>query len=150
MSSSSFASILLFAFVIYLAFKVLRRRRKPEAARKDRSEVERWIDDMLARELARKLGLERELLLRALGGAPEPDAVGSMEEAVRGMQAKYAWNPDGSVDVRLEIAFEDGTSTSASRVFPREAMPALVKDEFKRTGAAYVLRSVYFPWSAPD
>lgn len=150
MPSLSFSSILLFALVMFLALRLLRGRAKPRFVRKDRGEIERWLDDALSRELARKLGQERETLLRALEGTPEPDAVGAMEEAVRAMQVKYTWSPDGSVDVRLEINFEDSTSASPSRVFPRSAMPESVRDELTRTGAAYVLRPVYFPWSTPE
>lgn len=151
MSTLSLTSILLLALAIYLALRLLRRRKaKPRVIPRDRSEVERWIDDALARELHRKLGLERDLLQRALEGTPEPDAVGAMEEAVRSMQVKYSWSPDGSVDVRLDISFEDGAAATASRVFPRAAMPADVRDELTRTGANQVLRAVYFPWAMPE
>jgi hypothetical protein len=150
MSSLSFTSIFLTALVIYFVIKLIRRRPKARVVRKDRGEVERWVDDALARELHRRLGLDRELLLRALEGTPEPEAVGAMEEAVRAMQVKYTWSPDGLVEVRLEITFEDSTSASTSRMFPRDAMPAGVRNELTRTGAAYVYRAVYFPWSRPE
>lgn len=150
MSTSSITSFLLIALVLYFALKLLRRRKKRVPPRRPRSEIERWIDDALARELQRKLGLERELIQRALEGAPEPEVVGAMEEVVRAMMVKYTWSPDGSVDVRLDISFEHDTSASASRVFPRSAMPADVKDEFQRTGADQVLRAVYFPWHTPE
>ncbi len=151
MSISSFVSILLAALVIYLVLAILRRRGEEAAApRRERTEIDRWIDDALSRELHRKLDLEREVIARALDGTPEPDVVGSIEEAVRAVQVKYAWNPDGTVDVRLDLSFEDGASASASRVFPRAVMPADVKDELTRTGASFVLRTVHFPWTTPE
>ncbi|EYF00309.1 hypothetical protein [Chondromyces apiculatus] len=153
MTITSISSILFALLVFYVALKLLRRREKREAVRqhrRERSEVERWLDDALSRELSRKLSLERDLLLRALEGAPEPEAVGPMEEAVREMQAKYVWRPDGSVEVLLDVSFEDGTSASANRIFPRSAMPAAVRDEFTRTGAPSVLRPLHFPWSTPE
>jgi len=151
MSISSFASLLLAALIIYLAIKILSRRSSKAAApRRERTEIERWIDDALSRELHRKLDIERDVIVRALDGAPDPDAVSSIEEAVRAVQVKYAWNPDGTVDVRLDVSFEDGASASASRVFPRSVMPADVKDELTRTGVSFVLRTVHFPWSTPE
>lgn len=156
MTISSISSLLLAVLVFYVALKLLRRRdkrEKREAIRKhrqERTQVERWLDDALSRELSRKLTLERDLILRSLEGAPEPDAVGPMEEAVRAMQAKYVWRPDGSVEVLLDITFEDGTTASADRIFPRSAMPADVRDEFTRTGASSILRPLHFPWSTPD
>jgi hypothetical protein len=148
MSIFSLTSILFAALVIYFLLKLVRRKKKK--VRKERTEIERWIDDALARELHRKLGLDRNLIARALDGTPEPDAVDAMEEAVRAMQVKYSWNPDGSVDVRLDVTFEDGTTTTTSRAFPRHAMPASIKDEFTRTGTDVVFRAVYFPWSTPE
>jgi hypothetical protein len=150
MSMSSFATIFLAALAIYFVLRLLRRRRKAKVVRKGRTEIDRWIDDALSRELQRRLGLAREVVLNALEGTPEPEVVGAMEDAVRGMQVRYVWNPDGSVDVRLDISFEDGTNASVSRLFPRDSMPTEIRDEFKRTGASSVLRAVYFPWSTPE
>ena len=156
MTTTSITSILLAVLVFYVALKLLRRREKREKReavrkhRRERTEIERWLDDALSRELSRKLDLERDLLLRTLEGAPEPEAVGPMEEAVRAMQAKYVWRPDGSVEVLLDVTFEDGTTASATRIFPRSAMPAAVRDEFSRTGASSILRPLHFPWSTPE
>lgn len=146
----SISSMLFLAFLLYLAVKLLRRRKKKTAERKQRSELERWIDETLARELHRKLDLERDVVLRALEGTPEPDAVGSIEEAVRSVQVKYARTADGSVETRLDISFEDGSTATATRIVPVAEVPRTVMDEFARTGGAYVFRPVHFPWSGPD
>ncbi|AKT38303.1 hypothetical protein [Chondromyces crocatus] len=151
MTITSLTSIVFFALVLYFVLKrLLRRKKKQAVVRRDRNEIERWLDDALARELHRKLGLDRDLLQRALEGTPEPEAVGAMEEAVKAMQATYAWRPEGSVEVRLDVTFEDGTSANTSRIFPRNAMPVAVREEFTSTGASTVLRAVYFPWSTPS
>lgn len=144
----SLTSILLFTLVVWFAFKLLRR--KKGKARRERTEVDRWVDDMLARELHRKVGVDRDTVQRALEGTPEPEAVGSIEEAVRTVQIKFARTPDGSYEARLDISFEDGASSTASRLLTPDQLPKEVRDEFTRTGGAFVFRTVHFPWSEPD
>jgi hypothetical protein len=150
MVASSLTGMVFFALVLYLALKLLRRRKKGKPARRERTEIDRWLDDALARELVRKVGIDREVVDRALEGSPDPEAVSSMEAAVRSMQVKYARTPDGSVEARLDICFEDGTNASASRVFSMDKAPAGIRDEFTRTGGAFVFRAFDFPWSATE
>jgi hypothetical protein len=147
----SISSLLFLGFLLYVAVKLIRRRKKgKKAERRERTALDQWINENLARELQRKLDLEREVVLRALEGTPEPDAVSSIEESVRSIQVKYARTADGAVEARLEISFEDGSSASTTRVLPVAEVPAGVMDEFARTGGAYVFRPVHFPWSGPD
>jgi hypothetical protein len=146
----SLGTLLFFAFLLYVAVKLIRRRKKGKGTRKEQGEMDRWVHETLARELNRKLGVERDLVQRALEGTPEPDAVGAIEEAVRSVQVKYGKTPDGSVEARLEISFEDGSSATSSRIVPSDQVPRGIMDEFARTGGAYVFRPVHFPWSGPD
>jgi hypothetical protein len=149
--SLSIPSLLFLGFLLYLLVKLLRRRRKGKAAeRKERSELDRWMDETLARELQRKLGIDWEIVMRALQGTPEPDAVGAIEEAVRSVQVKYARTADGSVEARLEVSFEDGSTATASRTLESAEIPKGILDELARTGGAFVFRPVHFPWSGPD
>lgn len=145
----SLTSILFFALVLWFALKLLRRRKK-KASRRERTELDRWVDDMLARELHRKVGVERDTIQRALEGTPEPDAVGAIEEAVREVQMKFSRTPDGSYEARLEVSFEDGNAASPSRLVTADQLPKEVREEFARTGGAYVFRTIHFPWSEPD
>jgi hypothetical protein len=146
----SLTSILFFTLLVWFAIKLLRRRKKGKAARRERTEIDRWVDDMLARELHRKVGVDRDTVQRALEGTPEPDAVGAIEEAVRSVQIKFARTPDSSYEARLEVSFEDGGSSTASRLLTADQLPKEVRDEFTRTGGAFVFRTVHFPWSEPD
>ena len=150
----SITSILLFVLVLWLAIKLVRRLRgKGKPARRERTELDRWVDDVLARELYRKVGkagVERDAVQRALEGTPEPEAVGAIEEAVKNVQMKFARTPQGGFETRLDVTFEDGTSATASRLLTDEQVPREVRDEFARTGGAYVFRTVHFPWSEPE
>ncbi|MCC6555080.1 MAG: hypothetical protein IT372_19095 [Polyangiaceae bacterium] len=144
----SLSTLLLLGLVIYAVVKLLRRRRKDMRVQKqERTELERWIDEALSRELSRKLDLERDVISRALDGTPEPDVVGSIEEAVKAVQVKYARTADGGVEARLEISFEDGSSATATRTVSAGDVPRSILDEFARTGGAFVFRPVHFPWS---
>jgi hypothetical protein len=146
----SITSLLFFALLLYFAVKLLRRRRKGKPGRKERTELDRWVDDVLARELHKKLAVERETVQRALEGTPEPEAVGTIEEAVRSVQVKFARTPEGGFEARLEVAFEDGSSATASRLLTNDEVPKEVRDEFARTGGSYVFRTVHFPWAEPN
>jgi hypothetical protein len=108
------------------------------------------VDEVLARELHKKVGVERDTVQRALEGTPEPDAVGAIEEAVRSVQVKFGRTPEGGFEARLDMAFEDGSNATATRLVKEDEMPKEVRDEFTRTGGAYVYRTVHFPWAEPD
>ena len=147
----SLSSLLFFAFGLWLAVKLVRRlRRKGKPVRRERTELDRWVDDVLARELHKKVGIERDTIQRALEGTPEPDAVGAVEAAVKSVQMKYARVPQGGYEARLDVAYEDGTTATASRPLTAEQLPQEVRDELARTGGAYAFRTVHFPWSEPE
>ena len=142
------------AALVMLLLVVVQRARKGDAKKAEippRSEVDAWIEEALARELGKRIALGEGPLLEALRGDPAPDAVSAIEDAVSHVKVTYAkMAEDGEVEVRTEIAFEDGTSASGSKRFKKEQLPAAIGEEFLRTGAAFVYRDWHFPWYGPE
>jgi hypothetical protein len=135
-------------FAITLLVVLLKRNRKPEVpAKSERSELDAWIEDTIAREAAKKAKLETEELMAALQGDPDPHVVSAVEEAVRAVKLTFAKMPrEGEYEIRAEIAFEDGTSTTRSKLLTPTGLSTEIRDEFARTGGSYVFREWHFPW----
>lgn len=135
-------------------FAMLRNRgggRDAASASVARGEIDAWIEEALARELGARTPLGSDAVLGALRGDPEPEAVTAIEGAVRSVEIKYARLPhDRDVEVRAQITFEDGTSSTGVRGFAQDKLPQAVRDEFARTGSSYVFRAWHLPWSGPD
>ncbi|EYF00951.1 hypothetical protein [Chondromyces apiculatus] len=150
----SASSLLFLAFVIWLAVKLLRKlRRKGKPGKRQRTDLDRWVDDMLAREVHKKLGkngIDRDTVQRALEGTPEPEAVSAIEDAVKSIQMRYAKTPREEYEARLEVSFEDGTTATATRLLTAAQLPPEVWEELGRTGGSYVFRTVHFSWSEPE
>jgi hypothetical protein len=138
------------AVLLLLVLQRARRGDAPKAEVPARSEVDGWIEEAVARDLGKRIALGYAPLLEALRGDPSPDAVTAMEDAVRNVKVTYAKMADGEVEVRAEIAFEDGTSASGSKRFSKAQLPAPIGEEFLRTGGAYVYRDWHFPWYGPE
>lgn len=142
------------ALAVMLVVLLIQRSRRSEAKKTEappRSEVDAWIEEALARELGKRIALGDATLLEALRGDPAPDAVTAIEEAVRGVKVTYAqMATEDEVEVRAEIAFEDGTSAGGSKRFAKAQLPAAIREEFLRTGGAYVYRDWHFPWYGPE
>jgi hypothetical protein len=139
--------IALFILLIFLLAKVFRRRNRLKTP-VQRSEVDRWVDQELARELARKLAIDHDGVRRSLQGNPDPDVVGAIEHAVRSIELCYAKAATGGdVDVRLDVTFEDGSSFTTNRQLRLDDVPQSVRDEYRKTGGARVYRPYLFPWS---
>jgi hypothetical protein len=138
---------------VVLAFWVQRARRRSEVKEqiRPRSEVDAWIEEAVARALGERIAFGYEPLLEALRGDPAPDAVTAIEDAVRHVKLTYAKLVEGGdIEVRAEIAFEDGTSAAATRRFTEGKLPEAIREEFLRTGGAQVLREWHFPWYGPE
>ncbi|AKT38602.1 hypothetical protein [Chondromyces crocatus] len=150
----SISSLIFFALALWLAAKILRRlRRKGKPRSRERTELDQWADEVLTRELHRKLsatGLERDTVQRAFEGTPEPDAVSAIEEAVKSVQMRYARTPREEYEARLEVSFEDGTTATATRLLTAAQLPPDVWEELGRTGGSYIFRTLHFPWSEPN
>jgi hypothetical protein len=143
---------LLLAGLCFLwALRIIRKRRKAKKAPVAKTAVDLWAEEIVALELGKKLGSEREVILKALRGEPEPEAVGSMEQAVKSIQLAYERMPQpNEAEVRVEVSFEDGTSHVARKRVGWQEMPEAVREEFARTGGSRVYRPFHFPWSDPD
>jgi uncharacterized protein YhaN len=146
------ALFLLFATLVFLwAKRLLRKRRekKGRGAKAARTGVEAWAEEMVAAEVARKMGSERAGLLETLRGNPDPDTVGAVEQAVRSVQVAYEKMAGGQTEaeVRVEVSFEDGTNQVARKRIGWDELPQTVRDDFARTQGAVVFRPFVFPWN---
>src|SRR5690349_17371775 len=104
--------------MVLLVVLFARGRKAPEvtAGAPAKSALDTWIEEALARELARKLNRPEEQILGVLRGDPDPDAVTAIEDAVRGVKVAYARLPgEGAFEVRAEIAFEDGSTATGAK-----------------------------------
>lgn len=145
------ALFLLFAFFVFLwAKRILRKRRekKGPGGKAAKAGVEAWAEEMVAAELARKMGQERAGVLETLRGNPDPDTVGAVEQAVRSVQVAYEKMPGQTeAEVRVEVSFEDGTNHVARKRIGWDELPQTVRDDFARTQGAMVYRPFTFPWN---
>jgi hypothetical protein len=139
--------VALLLLVIVLLAKILRRRKRKTVVAPTRTEIDRWIDQELARELTKKLGLPVEAVRRSLDGEPEPEVVSAVEHAVRSVDLCYGRQADGEIEVRLDVRFEDGETFTATRRVPSREVPDTVREEYSRTGTARIYRPHAFPWS---
>jgi hypothetical protein len=149
------ALFLLFATLVFLwAKRLLRKRRekKGRGAKAAKVGVEAWAEEMVAAELARKMGSERSGVLETLRGNPDPDTVGAVEQAVRSVQVAYeklssSGGGQTEAEVRVEVSFEDGTNHVARKRVGWDELPQTVRDDFARTQGAMVYRPFVFPWN---
>ncbi|MEO7328286.1 MAG: hypothetical protein ABI193_06895 [Minicystis sp.] len=138
-----------------LLIKGARKRAKATLKREERSPVDQWVEEALARELGKKVddkhGLDAQGLLTALRGDPDPTAVTVIEEALKTVKLSYERLAEpGQFQVRAEMLFEDGTSATGSKRFTHADLPELIRDEFLRTGSAFVYRDWHVSWYGPD
>lgn len=141
----------LFVIGMLTARLVRKRRANKQPRRREQNPLDRWVEEQVAQALAQKLSVERSVLIKTLRGEPDPDAVTSMEQGVRGIQVAYERMAQAhEAEVRLDITFEDGSTTQARRRVAHDELPTWVRDELARTGGAHVYRPWYFPWSDPD
>ena len=138
-----------------LLIKSSKKRAKAAKKREERSEVDQWVEEALARELGKKVddkhGLDEQGLLTALRGDPDPAAVTVIEEIVKAVKLSYERLAEpGQFQVRAEMLFEDGTSATGSKRFTHGDLPELIRDEFLRTGSSFVYRDWHLPWYGPD
>ena len=153
------ALFLLFATLVFLwAKRLLRKRRekKGRGAKAAKAGVEAWAEEMVAAEVARKMGSERSGVLETLRGNPDPDTVGAVEQAVRSVQVAYEkmaiqgggqTEAEVRVEVSFEVSFEDGTNHVARKRVGWDELPQTVRDDFARTQGSMVYRPFVFPWN---
>jgi hypothetical protein len=140
------ALALVFVFVFVLVSRVARRKSKTQL--RVETPIDKWAQGELTSLLASELDIERADLAATLGGSPDPDVVTKLEAGVRKVEIGYERAPGGpgSVDARLEIQLENGTSRKSQKRFAWAALPADISAEFEQSGAAHVYRAWVFPW----
>lgn len=141
-----------FVVIGLLTARLVRKRRASQKPRRrEQNPLDRWVEEQVAQAVATKLSLERDVLTKSLRGDPDPDAVTSMEQGVRGIQVAYERMAQAhEAEIRVEITFEDGSTSQLRRRVAHDELPSWARDELARTGAAHVYRPWYFPWSDPD
>jgi hypothetical protein len=144
--------ILFFVAVVYLAVKLYRRRRPRSRVAAGKHPLDLWLEEALARALATRLELDEPTVHETLRGAPEPDTVSAIEEAVRTVDVRFEKLPgnDGAeVEVRVEASLERGQSCVVTRRMALSELPAPVREDFARKGSVMIFRSWGFPWASP-
>ncbi len=140
------------ALVAVFVFVVVSRiaRRKPKQQLRVETPIDKWAEHELTSLLAVELDVERADLSATLGGSPDPDLVTKLEAAVRKIEIGYERAPGapGSVDARLEMQLENGSSRKSQKRFPWAALPADISAEFEQSGSAHVYRAWSFPWQS--
>src|SRR5690349_4855790 len=82
-------ALIVFGFlVLSLIVKRMRRRSAP-AKVQERSEIDTWVEEALAKELGKKTELGADAVLGTLRGDPDPHVVTSLEGAVRKVKLTY-------------------------------------------------------------
>lgn len=136
--------------VLFLTARLVRKRRTKAPARRERVALDGWVEEQVAQATAKKLILEPDVLFKTLRGDPDPDTVTSLEQEVRSVQLCYERLAQArEAEVRIELSYEDGTSSTIRKRVHWDELPQMVRDEFDRTGAAHVYRPWHFPWSDP-
>jgi hypothetical protein len=134
------------AVLIFVLLK--RKKKKSSASAKDRmTRIDAFIVEAVARAASKRTGIPESALEAALRGDPEPDVVGRLEELVREVEVGFERLPDGDFEVRTRVHFEDTSVEGTARRFEEEALPAAIKADLARSGAARTFRRWDFPWA---
>lgn len=142
------ALALVAVFVFVLVSRVARRKSKTQL--RVETPIDKWASSELTSLLARDLDIEHSDLAATLGGSPDPDIVTKLEASVRKVEIGYERAPGaaGSVDARIEVQLENGTSRKSQKRFAWAALPADISAEFEQSGSAHVYRAWAFPWQS--
>jgi hypothetical protein len=129
---------------------ILAKRKKKKSLHGDvrSTPIDAFIIEAVARAAAKRSGMSTSDLEKSLGGDPDPEVVGRLEELVREVEVGFERLPDGGFEVRTRIHFEDTTVESAARRFDAGDLPSAVSSDLTRSGAARAFRRWDFPWTA--
>jgi hypothetical protein len=128
----------------YGALSLLRRRVEGT----NKADVDAWANETLATGLARKLNTPPEAILRTLTQHPEPALVELIRVAVAQVAIRFRrMASSGRAEIRLEVAYNDGTSFSASTEWAWDNLPEAVRAGFLRSGAAEFIQPREFQWA---
>jgi hypothetical protein len=129
---------------------ILAKRKKKTSARADvrSSPIDAFIIETVAHAAAKRSQMPAADLEKALGGDPDPDVVGRLEELVREVEVGFERLPDGAFEVRTRVHFEDTSVEGASRRFEPAELPSPVSADLARSGASRAFRRWDFPWAS--
>lgn len=127
------------------ALVVLALRSKGEGRDEDRSAIDRWLDRVLARQLAYAVGHPPEEVEAAFAGR-RPDLREQVEGTLGAVQMTFGRVGTGRhVEVRLEAQLAGGRTLSSRFTTPWEQLPVPARMELLGRGDAVYSR----PWSPP-
>jgi hypothetical protein len=113
----------------------------------NRSEFDNWVDVVLSKALGEKLHQSSEIILQAFRGSPSPELVKTIKESVRSVIVTFTRLSDNrDVQVRLDVAYKDGTSFSTSTERDWDRLPESIRAEYLRSGKEILSRPWDFPW----
>ena len=129
---------------------ILAKRKKKNSVNDEvrSSPIDAFIIETVSRAAAKRSTMPAGDLEKALGGEPEPDVVGRLEELVREVEVGFERLPDGAFEVRTRVHFEDASVDGAARRFEHAELPSAVTADLERTGAARAFRRWDFPWAS--
>ena len=114
----------------------------------NRNVLDNWVDSNLAQTLAKRLQKPTEMILRVLHGTPEPGLIAAIDAQINSVNLSFNRSlPNRNVEVRLTVAFEDGTSFSAVTQRNWDQLPDSIREEFLRGGEKSTHRPWHFPWT---
>jgi hypothetical protein len=137
--------ILIAAVLVWILAK--RKKKKSVHAEVRSTPIDAFIIETIARAASKRSELSTTELEKSLGGDPDPDVVGRLEELVREVEVGFERLPDGAFEVRTRIHFEDTSVEGAARRFTPEELPDAVSADLERSGAARAFRRWDFPWA---
>lgn len=113
----------------------------------NRAGMEQWVDRTLAEAFGARLREPPARVLSVLNGAPDPELVRQIKEAVSSVTLTFARNgAAGRVSLGLDVLYSDG-GTFARRVEQAwDELPESIRSEFLRRGGPTVERQWEFPW----
>lgn len=134
------------SMVYLLTRRLLQKRRGKKITVKVKNGVESWIAGEVAGIVAKKLALSKDDVTRSMGGDPDAEVVSAVERVVAKVDVVYEKLAGGQLELRAEVAFEDGTSQRATRMCSWSELPEAVREELGATGASRVHRAWEMPW----
>ncbi|MDJ0575880.1 MAG: hypothetical protein QNJ65_12025 [Xenococcaceae cyanobacterium MO_234.B1] len=108
-----------------------------------RSEIDKWLEQELARALAEKLHQSTKDVLQALQSKSDDELTAKIREMVDSAQLTFTRASSVSeVEIRLNLDYKNGTSFSVATNWDWDRLPEPIRSEFLQTGRDTVSR----PW----
>lgn len=112
----------------------------------NRAGMEQWVNGTLAEAFGARLREPPARILRALNGAPDPELVRQIKEAVSSVTLTFSRNgAAGRVSLGLDVRYRDGDTFARRVEHAWDELPESVRSEFLRRGGQTVERLWEFP-----